>query len=341
MNKGLFKKFELKNLKLKNRAIMAPMCMYAANTDGMVNEFHKIHYATRAIGGVSAIIVEATGITPNGRISDKDLGIWNDEHIEGLKELASTIKKYGAYAGIQINHAGRKCSISSERIIAPSAIAFDETYKTPDEMTKTDLEEVKNAFKNAAKRANDAGFDFIEIHGAHGYLLSEFLSPLSNKREDEYGGSIENRARFLVEIIREIKTVWPEDKVLGLRVSANDHVEGGNTKVEMAQIINIVKKEGIDIVDVSTGAVTHANINVYTGYQIPEAEYIKHTSDIPVIGGGLITTLNEATEVIESNRADLVFLGRVLLREPYWVINEAVKKGFEPEYVCPSYKRGL
>lgn len=340
MNKGIFKEFELKNLKLRNRAVMAPMCMYCAENDGLTTDFHYVHYLSRAIGGIGAIILEATGVTPNGRITDKDLRIWNDNHIDGLKNIATSIKKYGAAAGIQLGHAGRKCEIKSEEIIAPSAIAFSEDYKKPKAMDETDMETVKVAFKDAAKRALEAGFDFIEIHGAHGYLISEFLSPLSNKRTDKYGGNIENRCRFLVEIIREIKKVWPDDKVLALRVSARDYIVGGNTRTEMAQIIDIVKPEGIDLVNVSTGAVTPARINTFTGYQIPDAEYIKYHSNIPTIGGGLITTAQEAEEIIENNRCDLVFFGRVLLRDPYFVTNEALKNKIELQYIVSSYKRG-
>ena len=342
MAKGIFKEFSLKNLKLKNRVVMAPMCMFEAENDGLVNDFHYIHYTNRALGGVSAIIVEASAVESRGRISDKDLGIWSDNHIEGLKKVSDGIKKYGAYAGIQLGHAGRKCSVESEIIIAPSAIAFSSDYKVPVEISKAQMEEVKISFREGARRANEAGFDFIEIHGAHGYLLSEFLSPLSNKRNDEYGGSIENRTRFIVEVIREIKKVWPEDKAILLRVSAKDYQVNGNTKVEMAKIIDIVKKEGIDLVNVSTGGVvSDVSMNVYPGYQIPEAEYIKHKCNIPVIAGGLITTGDEGTQIIENDRADLIFLGRVLLREPYWVLNEAKKRNIELEYMPTAYGRGI
>ena len=342
MAKGIFKEFSLKNLNLRNRVVMAPMCMYMADSDGLVNDFHYIHYTNRALGGVGAIIIEATAVEARGRISDKDLGIWDDNHIEGLRALAQGIKKYGACAGIQLGHAGRKCSIESETIIGPSAITFSDEYKKPLEMSKTEMEEVKLAFKNGARRALEAGFDFIELHGAHGYLLSEFLSPLSNKREDEYGGSVENRTRFIVEIIREVKTVWPENKALLFRVSAKDYKEGGNTKVEMAQIVDIIKKEGIDLVNVSTGGVvSDATINAYPGYQVPEAQYIKENCDIPVIAGGLITTGDQGTEIIENNRADLIFLARVLLREPYWVLNEGKKRNVELKYLPSAYERGI
>lgn len=342
MIKGIFKEFTLKNLKLRNRIVMAPMCMYMADSDGLVNDFHYIHYTNRALGGVGAIIVEATAVEARGRISDKDLGIWNDNHIEGLSALVQGIKKYGACAGIQLGHAGRKCSIENETIIAPSAITFSEEYKKPLEMSKTEMEEVKLAFKNGARRALEAGFDFIEIHGAHGYLLSEFLSPLTNKREDEYGGNIENRTRFVVEVIREVKSVWPENKALLFRVSAKDYKEGGNTKIEMAEIVDIIKKEGIDLINVSTGGVVSDSIiNAYPGYQVPEAQYIKENCHIPVIAGGLITTADQGTEIIENNRADLVFLARVLLREPYWVLNEAKKRKIELEYLPSAYERGI
>ncbi|MGL5617156.1 MAG: NADPH dehydrogenase NamA [Sarcina sp.] len=342
MTKGIFKEFKLKNLDLRNRIVMAPMCMYSAENDGLVKDFHYIHYTNRALGGVGAIIVEATAVEPRGRISDRDLGIWNDNQIDGLKKIAKGIKEYGAAAGIQLGHAGRKCSIESEEIIAPSAIEFSNEYKKPMEMSKKEIEEVKIAFREGAKRALEAGFDFIEIHGAHGYLISEFLSPLSNKRTDQYGGNIENRTRFLVEVIREIKKVWPEDKAVVLRVSAKDYVEGGNTKVEMAEIVAIAKKEGIDLINVSTGAVvSDAIINAYPGYQVPEAQYIKEKANIPVMAGGLITTGDQGTEIIENNRADLVFLGRVLLREPYWVLNEAKKRNEELSYLPEAYGRGI
>ncbi|MGL4874028.1 MAG: NADPH dehydrogenase NamA [Clostridium sp.] len=342
MDKGIFKSYSVKNLNLKNRVVMAPMCMYMAEDDGLVTDFHYAHYINRALGGVSAIILEATAVEPRGRISDKDLGIWNDSQVEGLKALSTGIKKYGSYAGIQLGHAGRKCSVSKEAIIAPSKISFSDEYKEPVEMTKEDIEEVKISFKEGARRALEAGFDFIEIHGAHGYLISEFLSPLSNKRSDEYGGNVENRARFAVEVLREVKKVWPEDRAIFFRVSANDYKEGGNTRVEMAELINIIKKEGIDVVNVSTGAVvSDAVINVYPGYQVKDAEYIKENCNIAVMAGGLITTGDEGTEIIENERAELIFLGRVLLRDPYWVLNEARKRNVKLDYVPEAYNRGI
>ncbi|MGL5086174.1 MAG: NADPH dehydrogenase, partial [Clostridium sp.] len=217
----------------------------------------------------------------------------------------------------------------------------EKTLKMPREMTKEDIKEAVEKFKFAAKRANDAGFDFIEIHGAHGYLVSEFLSPLANKRTDEYGGNIENRVRFLKEIILKVKEVWPSEKAIVLRVSAQDYAEGGNTKEDMAKIILLVKDLGIDIVDVSTGAVVPAEINIYPGYQIPAGEYIKNTAKIPVIVGGLITTAKEGTQIVESNRGELVFIGRELLRDPNWVLNEAKTNNIKLDYLPKQYERGF
>ncbi|MBB6622904.1 NADPH dehydrogenase NamA [Clostridium gasigenes] len=342
--KGIFKELKVKNLIFRNRIVMAPMCMYCADSEGYANDFHEIHYTARAIGGVGAIIIEATGVETRGRISNRDLGIWDDSHIEGLRKISDSIKKYGAVSGIQLGHAGRKCSVLSEDVIGPSAIHFNEeekTLKTPREMTKKDIAEVAEKFKNAAKRADDAGFDFIEIHGAHGYLISEFLSPLSNKRNDEYGGNIENRVRLLKEVILKVKEVWPNDKAIMLRVSAEDYEKGGNTKEDMAKIILLVKDLGIDIVDISTGAVVPAKINIYPGYQIPAGEYIKNNANIKVIVGGLITTGNEGTEIIESKRGDLVYIGRELLRDPNWVLNQAKNTGIKLEYLPKQYERGF
>jgi len=333
----LFSSFKIKDLELKNRIVMAPMCMDSA-VDGYVNQWHRIHYSTRAIGGVGLIILEATGIEPGGRITDKDLGIWDDSQIEGLKEIVDSCHQYGSKIGIQINHGGRKSEVLTSPIIAPSEIAFNETYRVPTEMTKEDIKTTVTKFKEAAERSLKAGFDLIELHGAHGYLISQFLSPITNKREDEYGGSLENRVRFLKEVIEEVKTVWPESKPLLLRVSAEDYVEGGNTGEIMAKLINLVKDYGIDMVDVSTGGVAPAKISTYPGYQIKQSEIIKETCSIPTIAGGLITSPDMAEEVLCNNRADLVFLGRELLRNPYWTLQAA--KALDEDITWPiQYER--
>lgn len=335
----LFSSFKLKDIEFKNRVVMAPMCMYTAEEDGLATEWHKIHYATRAVGGVGLIIQEATGVESRGRISNQDLGIWNDSQMEKLKEIVDTCKNYGAVMGIQLGHAGRKCEIQSLEIIAPSAIAFSEEYKVPKEMTKEDINEVVEAFKMAAKRCLEIGYDIIEIHGAHGYLINEFLSPLSNKRDDEYGGSLENRARFLKEIVKAVREVWPKEKAIILRVSAEDYVEEGNHPEDLAQIINLVKDDGIDIINVSSGAVVPARIKPYPGYQVKFAEIIKEKTNLPVIAGGLIVLPEMAEEILQNNRADMIFLGRVLLRNPYWPLNADYE--LDKEITWPTqYERG-
>ncbi|KOP78438.1 NADPH dehydrogenase [Lysinibacillus sp. FJAT-14745] len=332
----LFEPYQLQNISLKNRVVMAPMCMYSAQDDGLVTPFHQVHYATRAAGQVGLIIVEATGVVPEGRISSNDLGIWDDAHIEGLSQLVQGMKAYGAKTGIQLAHAGRKATVDGE-IFAPSAIAFSDVYKTPTEMTLEDIEYVVEAFKQAAVRASKAGFDVLEIHGAHGYLISEFLSPATNKRNDQYGGSQENRYRLLRQVIDAIRSVW--DGPLLVRVSAEDYAEDGTTMDDFIVFSRWMKSQSVDLVDVSTGGVVQARINVFPGYQVTHAEEIKHGADIPTGAVGLITTAIQAEEILQNNRADLIFLARVLLREPYWPLHAAKELG---EEVTPpvQYVRG-
>ena len=302
---------------------MAPMCMDSADELGNINSWHYLHYGNRAVGGAGLIILEATAVESRGRITAMDLGIWSDSHIEGFRNIVEECKKHGTKMGIQLSHAGRKCEVITENIIAPSPIAFNEKYKTPSEMSKEDIREVINLFKEGARRAKEAGFDVIEIHGAHGYLINEFMSPLTNNREDEYGGSVENRARFLKGVVKAVREVWTEELPLILRVSAQEYAEGGNSPEDTAEIINLAKDAGIDMVDVSSGGVVQAHINTYPGYQINFAETIKVITNLPVIGGGLVTSSQLAEEIIQNNRADLVFFGRELLRNPFWPLNAA------------------
>ncbi|MDP4144465.1 MAG: NADPH dehydrogenase NamA [Bacillota bacterium] len=323
----LFSTIEIKDMELRNRIVMPPMCMYSSGEDGHSRLWHFVHYSTRAIGGTGLIIVEAAGIDPAGRISDKDLGIWEDSHIDGLSRVVTEVKKHGAKIAIQLNHAGRKCEVKEADIIAPSAIAFDENSPTPRLMTKDDIDNVITLFKNAAVRAKKADFDAIEIHAAHGYLINEFLSPLSNQRADEYGGSLENRARFLKEVVKAVREVWPMEKPLIVRVSAEDYIEAGNRDVDVANMLNSVKDEGIDIINVSSGAVVPAKINVYPGYQVKFSETIKKITGLYTIAGGLIVEPAMAEEIIQNERADLVYLGRELLRNPYWPLKAAKELG--------------
>lgn len=333
----LFSPFTIKGVTLKNRIVMAPMCMYSShNEDGHLQNWHRTHYTSRAVGQVGLIIVEATAVTPQGRISPQDLGIWSDEHVEGFEDLVSLMKEHGAKTGIQLAHAGRKAVLEGE-IIAPSAIAFNEKYKTPKEMTKADMEETVEAFKKGAARAAKAGFDVIEIHGAHGYLLNEFLSPLSNKRSDEYGGSAENRYRLLHEVIDAVKTVW--NGPLFVRVSAHDYHEDGLTAEDYIVFAQWMKEQGVDLIDVSSGSVVPARINVYPGYQVKYSETIKTGADISTGAVGLITSPIQAEEILQNDRADLIFLARELLRDPYWPRTAAKELGV-PIDTPEQYKRG-
>jgi NADPH2 dehydrogenase len=325
----IFEKIEIKNLKLKNRIVMPPMCMYTAEEDGFVTPWHVNHYTTRAVGGVGLIMVEATAVEPSGRISANDLGIWSEDHIEGLKKIVDSVHQNGGKIGIQLAHAGRKSDSLKDEIYGPSPIKFNDDYRLPKEMTVEDIKRVKNNFKEAAARAEKAGFDLIEIHGAHGYLINEFISPLTNKREDEYGGSLENRSRFLKEILEEVVQVWPKEKPITLRVSSLEYSEKGNTSEDIADIINHVKESGVDIVNVSSGGVIYTKINPYPGYQIEPARIIKEKTNLPVMAGGLVTDWQLAEEIIKNKRGDMVYMGRKLLRDPYFVINTSHQLGID------------
>lgn len=329
----LFESFEIKNLKLKNRVVMPPMCMYSADTNGFANDFHIGHYAARAIGGVGLIIQEATAIHPDGRISINDLGIWDDLHIEGLKRIVDVIHTHGSMAGIQINHAGRKAKV--EHPVAPSAVSYGGEYITPKEMTEKEIKETILDFKEAARRAHQAGYDLLELHAAHGYLMFQFLSPISNHRNDAYKDGV----KFLKEVTEAVRTEWPKEKALCIRISAYEYVKDGVTPEMMAKAINDVKHLGVDLIDVSSGGNILVKINAYPGYQLHLAQKIKELTNLPVIGGGLITTLELASYAVSSKQADLVYLGRVLLRDPYMVINQAKDFGIELEYPKP-YLRG-
>ncbi|RAS77688.1 NADPH dehydrogenase NamA [Priestia endophytica] len=315
MKTKLFSPYTVKGVTIKNRIVMSPMCMYSSDESGKVKNWHLTHYTTRAVGQVGLIIVEATAISSEGRISPRDLGIWSDEHIVGLKNIVSLSKEHGAKVAIQLAHAGRKAELEEE-ILAPSAIAFDGSYKTPKEMTKEDIQNTIQNFKEGARRAKESGFDIIEIHGAHGYLINEFLSPISNKREDEYGGSAQNRYRFLKEVIEAVKEEW--NGPLFVRVSAFDYLEEGLKADDYVPFAKWMKEQGVDLIDVSSGAVAPAPITAYPGYQVQFADQIKNEANIDTGAVGLITNGFQAEEILRNNRADLVFLARELLRDPYW-----------------------
>lgn len=333
----LFEPFTIKQMTLKNRIVMSPMCMYSCEKeDGIVTDWHKIHYTSRAIGQVGLIMVEATAVTPQGRISPRDLGIWSDEHIEGLQQLTKLAHTYGSKIGIQLAHAGRKAQVK-ESIIAPSPLAFSSQYKQPEEMTLTQISETIQAFARAAIRAREAGFDCIEIHAAHGYLINQFLSPLTNHRQDEYGGNAENRFRFLREIVEQVQQHW--DGPLFVRVSANEYDPDGNGIEETIQYAKQLKALGVDLIDCSSGGVVPVNVDAYPGYQVPYAEAIRRQANISTGAVGLITTANQAEEILQNERADLIFLGRELLRQPYWPYYVAKELGF-PIQGPVQYERG-
>lgn len=333
----LFEPFTIKNTTFKNRIVMAPMCMYQSDQeDGHVRDWHRVHYPTRAVGQVGLIIIEATAVQPVGRISAQDLGIWDDAHIEGLAEIVGLMKQHGAKTGIQLAHAGRKATVEGP-IQAPSAIAFNDKYQTPVEMSKEEINETVQAFKDGAIRSKKAGFDVIELHAAHGYLINQFLSPLSNKRSDEYGGSSENRYRLLREVIDAVNEVW--DGPLFVRISAHDYTEGGMDPEQYVEMAQWMKAQGVDLIDVSSGALVPAQIPVFPGYQIPFSETIKHGTPIATGAVGLITSPLHAEEILQNNRADMIFLARELLRDPYWAYTASQELGAAIEAPVP-YQRG-
>ncbi len=320
MKNRLFSPYTIKNVTLKNRIVMSPMCMYSSpNEDGKIGDWHRIHYATRAVGGVGLIVVEATSVLPEGRISYRDLGIWSEEHVAGLREITDLLHQNGAKAAIQLAHAGRKAELD-ETIYAPSAFPFP-GMRTPAEADDEYIQKVVGAFRDAARRAKEAGFDIIELHAAHGYLINQFLSPLANKRQDQYGGSLDNRYRLLGEIIEAVKTVW--DGPIFVRVSANEYNENGNSLDQYVEFARRMKGQGVDLIDCSSGAVVPANIDIYPGYQVNLSQEIRNRAEIATGAVGLITHATQAEEILGNKRADLIFLGRELLRNPYWALNAA------------------
>jgi 2,4-dienoyl-CoA reductase-like NADH-dependent reductase (Old Yellow Enzyme family) len=333
----LFSPLQIKSLTLRNRIVVSPMCQYSA-TDGFANDWHLVHLGSFAIGGAAVVITEAIAVTPAGRISPGDLGIWKDEHIDFLKRITSFISSQGAIPGTQLAHAGRKASTyvswqgngyipQSEggwQPVAPSAIAFKEGDLVPAELSKAGIATIVAKFREAARRAHEAGFRIIELHGAHGYLINEFLSPHSNKRTDEYGGSFENRIRFLLEIIESVQTVWPAELPIFLRISATEWVEGAWSEDDSIKLANIVKDKGIDLIDCSSGGnVSGVKIQIGPLYQTPLAEGVKKGSGILTGAVGLITTAEECESIIASGKADLVFLAREMLRDPHFALRAA------------------
>lgn len=330
----IFEPITIKSVTIPNRVGMPPMCQYSAE-NGVANNWHLAHYGARAVGGVGLIIVEATGVSPEGRITPYDLGIWHDAHIEPLAEIVSFIHGNGSVAAIQLAHAGRKASHNAPvnggkqlmpanggwKTVAPSPIPFDPTEDMPRELTANEIEKLIFDFRQAAKRALKAGFKIIEIHAAHGYLIHEFLSPLTNLRTDEYGGSFENRSRFLLQIIDAVHEVWPADLPLFVRLSATDWKENGWDLPETIELCKLLKDKGVDLIDCSSGGnIFDANMDVKPLYQVPFSEAIRKTG-ILTATVGLITNQTQIEQILENDQADLVLLGRELLRNPYFVLH--------------------
>lgn len=330
---------KIRNTELKNKIIMPPMCMYEAE-NGQVMPFHLQHYGSRSLGGVGLIITEATAVSPEGRISDNDLGLWDDSLIEGQKLLVDEIHRYGAKAAIQLAHAGRKSESCASPHLAPSSIAFNDQYMRPVEMSEQEIEDIKSAFIQAALRAEMAGFDGIEIHAAHGYLLHEFLSPLSNHRTDNNGGDLDNRARILRDLITEMRAALKDDTFLMVRISASDYDDEGLNPSHLVDILKPVKDK-LDVVHVSSGGNVVRHIPLRPLYQVEFAALIRSSLEVPVIAVGLITQAEEIESILIENKADYIALGRELLRNPYFVNDQYKKAGLKdllPEPYLRAYK---
>ena len=337
----LFSNLSIRNLTLKNRIIMSPMCQYSAH-DGFATDWHLVHYTSRAVGGVAAVIQEATAVCPEGRISYGDLGIWKDEHISKLKEIVTAIEENGSIPGIQLAHAGRKASCelgwkggeqikegeNSWQTVAPSPIPFYETDNIPTELTEIEIEKIIYDFALAAQRSITAGYKIIEIHAAHGYLIHQFLSPLTNQRNDQYGGTFENRIRLLIKIVDAVQSLLDEDHSLWVRISATDWVDNGWNPEESTQLASLLKDKGVDVIDVSSGGnLPHVRIPVGKNYQVPFAKEIKSRTGMLTGAVGLITEANQAEEILQKEEADLIFIGRELLRDPYFALHAAKSLG--------------
>jgi 2,4-dienoyl-CoA reductase-like NADH-dependent reductase (Old Yellow Enzyme family) len=339
---GLFDPLEIRDLTFANRVFVSPMCQYSS-VDGYANDWHFVHLGTRAVGGAGLVLTEATAVLPEARISPHDLGIWDDGHIEMLGRIVGFIHEQGSIAGMQLAHAGRKASTSRpweghdavpeseggwKKVVAPSALAFSDTYPMPQALTLEGIEEVVAGFAAAARRACQAGFRVLEIHAAHGYLIHEFLSPLSNKREDNYGGSFENRTRLCREVVAAVRSAWPKELPLFLRISATDWVEGGWDIDESVKLAVELKPMGIDLVDCSSGGnVPHAKIPVGPGYQTAFAERIRREAGIMTGAVGMITSPTQAEHIVRTGQADAVIMAREFLRDPYWSLRAAEELG--------------
>ena len=356
---GLFDEFRLKDVVLRNRIAVSPMCQYSSD-NGFPNDWHFVHLGSRAVGGAGLVVVEATAVSPEGRISPADSGIWLDDHVQPFARISHFLKQYGAVPGIQLAHAGRKASANKPwegddhietghggwDTIAPSPVAFGANLpKVPREMSVQDIARIQDAFVAAAKRSLAAGFEWLELHFAHGYLAHQFYSPLANHRTDAYGGSFDNRLRFLLETFAAVRKVWPERLPLTVRLSVTDWIEGGVTVEESIELVRKLKAAGLDLLDVSQGFVTPdiSKVPWGPGFMIPVAGRIRRETGVPTAVGWMITDPHQANEAVRDQHTDLVLLARELLRDPYWPYHAAVKLGSETaETILPiQYARAV
>lgn len=350
---GLFDEYRLKDVVLRNRVAVSPMCQYSA-IDGFPNDWHLVHLGSRAVGGTGLIVVEATAVSPEGRITPADLGIWSDDYVEPFAKLVRFMKSQGSVPGLQIAHAGRKASAhrpwegdhhlrpdeGAWQVIGPSAVPFgDKLPMTPREVTRQDISRIQDAFVSATQRALAAGFEWLELHFAHGYLAHSFYSPLANKRTDDYGGGFDNRTRFLMDTFIAVRKVWPERFPLTIRLSVTDWVEGGVTIEESIELTRRFKAAGLDLLDVSHGFATPdaSKVPWGPGFLIPEASRIRHEADIPVAVGWMVTEPKQADDAIRDGHADVIMLAREMLRNPHWAFHAAEALGVDqPLNLLPS-----
>ena len=337
----LFSSFQLRDAKFRNRIFVSPMCQYSSE-NGLPTDWHMVHLGSRAVGGAALVMVEASAVTPEGRITPGDSGIWSDAHTEAFRPIAKFVKQHGSVAAIQLAHAGRKASTDAPWLggkalspeqggwqpVAPSAIAFDASSPKPRELSTGEIDRVAQQFVDATRRSLAAGFEVIELHMAHGYLLHEFLSPLSNHRTDEYGGSLANRMRLPLRIARDVRNEWPAHLPLFVRISATDWTDGGWDLAQSIELCKLLKESGVDLIDCSSGGnVAVAKIPVGPGYQVPLAEAIRREVSIPTGAVGMITDAQQAEQIVASGQADVVLLARQLLRDPYWPLHAARELG--------------
>jgi 2,4-dienoyl-CoA reductase-like NADH-dependent reductase (Old Yellow Enzyme family) len=347
----LFTPLWIRDISFNNRIVVSPMCQYSSR-DGMADDWHLVHLGSRAVGGAGLIFTEAAAVSPDGRISPADLGIWKDEHIEGLKRIVKFVRSQGSEIGIQLAHAGRKASVAEPwnggklvkqggwKPVAPSAIAFDEGYAEPAELTLEGIAQVIDEFKAAARRAMKAGFKVLEIHAAHGYLLNQFLSPLSNRRADRYGGSYENRVRLVTEVVEAVRSAWPAGYPLFVRISATDWADGGWKIEDSIRLAGLLKGLGVDVVDCSSGGlVPKVKIPVGPGYQVGFSERIRSATGILTAAVGMITEAAQAEAILVEGQADLIVMARQLLRNPYFPLHAADELGFSDIHWPLQYQR--